>query len=1282
MTYQVNQKLKQVIDVICWLVVSFFLIFTAAILLVKVLLPYADEYRHQIESNLSQVSGYYIQIDKITAKLEGLDPSFSLYGLSVQAEGGDQPLRFERLMIRLNFCESLKRLDLNFSYIRLYQTKLSLSEVSGRWSLTGLPIAASQNTGGFARILNYFLDQRQISLVDTQVAINSERIGAFALISDAMYLQRTQTGIGISANLHHENYDDEFQLNAEIQGDLRDLNSLKFVAELDVPMVTLTPTEMIELKRFKLSKVDLGSKLWLSYSANSDFSLVGEVELLPEFSSGETLSLNAKVNSRYSLETKKLNLQLSELLIEREGLSYPATNLRVEQDFNLKQTDIRFDHLDLAFGVEMALPYLNDDWFVSKMLAAMSPQGEAQNGHLKIETKPALSVTYLGNLAIRSSYGYQNIPSIKNLDAVLAIDNVNGSVQFASNNANLAFPLLYDDTWSFEGVSGKVEWGSIQDAFVVSADDLYLNRNGADLEGDFRLEVVKNGADTLALDIHADQLGIEDGLSYIPNAALPQSAFDWLENALRKGQASQADFVLQTELAQGAKPQFLVDLDVANAEVKFAPDWPVAEDVVAGVLIDRSGLDLDLGYAKLDQVESNDLTLRLPFDSDGLSELRLAGRLDSNLKDVMSLLLETDLATSALSPFRTWEAVGPAKGEFSLVLPLKKGAGKEPYFNLALNVADTRLYIGNLGLSGEISKGQLYYDSYKGIYDSSFDVNAFSGRAKVELIGELDTSNSLLVRTNIKGSLDLQEVMVWQKLPDLLTTSIQGDVDFTAAIEIDPSSAGSVKLTAETTLEGASVSLPVPFSKTAKTKKPFSLVLEILPELLDVTIQYDENYRSKLRFKEDGFYAGHALINEPDVNIFNLTQGLSLQGQLSHVELAAWRKLFNQPDKVSASPQGLRLDIPKWLSFVHLISDQVRLNEDNLLHNVKVEYDREKLANDIFLSSEEISLQLTKDLNGPVVNFSYLSWDSAAEDVEPSYIDNGIAEKLVSDRISAEQIPSMTLNIHELVINDKPYGDWHFFIKNLGKKLRIDPISTQLNKGKFVGSLFWQDDEHSNVELQLAIEGKNIDELTRKFSPEALLTSDEYLIDVNLSWLGTPFDIQRETLSGRIDFTAKKGILEKINELPSFLKALGIFNIHALARRLTLDFSDVSSDGLTYDKVSTKLMIQDGLLMTDGPLKIVSPTVEIELQGQADLVTETLDEKLTASFPLGNALPIAGFLLGMPQVAGVLYITDKIFGDQLSKVTSVEYLIKGPFANPEITPVIHTPKKNPKNRDK
>ena len=359
--------------------------------------------------------------------------------------------------------------------------------------------------------------------------------------------------------------------------------------------------------------------------------------------------------------------------------------------------------------------------------------------------------------------------------------------------------------------------------------------------------------------------------------------------------------------------------------------------------------------------------------------------------------------------------------------------------------------------------------------------------------------------------------------------------------------------------------------------------------------------------------------------------------------------------------------MPTWLRSVDLLVDRVTVNAQNTLHNVKLNYSRNTAPGKVIVSSDELNLKYDHDGNKPRLHFGYLNWNTEKTP------DEGEAK---SPPYHAHQIPSMHLIVDQLYINQAPYGDWDLNLVQQGDQLRVDPFSSGLKQGSFDGHLVWRDDDDApSVKLTMAIKGKDLAELTGKFSDKAFVTSKSYKVDVALNWYGNPFYFDRSSLSGSIVFDAKDGNFSQVDELPGFMKIFGIFNVEALRRRLTLDFSDVYKPGLTYDRFNGSFQIDKGVLTTTKPLHILSPTAEVSLEGGADIVNETLDEVLTATLPITRSLPLAGLLWGTPQLAGILYLTDKLIGDKISKVTSVQYKVQGSFDEPSITPIKHKPAK-------
>ena len=62
-----------------------------------------------------------------------------------------------------------------------------------------------------------------------------------------------------------------------------------------------------------------------------------------------------------------------------------------------------------------------------------------------------------------------------------------------------------------------------------------------------------------------------------------------------------------------------------------------------------------------------------------------------------------------------------------------------------------------------------------------------------------------------------------------------------------------------------------------------------------------------------------------------------------------------------------------------------------------------------------------------------------------------------------------------------------------------------------------------------------------------------------------------------------------------------------------------------------------------------------------------IDAKLLVTLPVTNNLPLAALIVGAPAVGGALFIADKLLGDRVARFASVQYKVKGPWQEPEIS---------------
>ena len=179
-------------------------------------------------------------------------------------------------------------------------------------------------------------------------------------------------------------------------------------------------------------------------------------------------------------------------------------------------------------------------------------------------------------------------------------------------------------------------------------------------------------------------------------------------------------------------------------------------------------------------------------------------------------------------------------------------------------------------------------------------------------------------------------------------------------------------------------------------------------------------------------------------------------------------------------------------------------------------------------------------------------------------------------------------------------------------------------------------------------------------------TLDSQLIG---QWKGSPDMFGFSSFNGKVILNMKNGeILQVTKETKAIGKLLGLLSISSLQKRLTLDFSDFFSSGLSFENMKGELIFDNSKaninnMVLDGSFG------EMRLTGETDLEKETYNQKLVYIPDLSSVSLITGTLLGGPigAVASIFY--DKVLkelGINTNKLAAVEYAITGSWDKPNI----------------
>jgi uncharacterized protein YhdP len=141
---------------------------------------------------------------------------------------------------------------------------------------------------------------------------------------------------------------------------------------------------------------------------------------------------------------------------------------------------------------------------------------------------------------------------------------------------------------------------------------------------------------------------------------------------------------------------------------------------------------------------------------------------------------------------------------------------------------------------------------------------------------------------------------------------------------------------------------------------------------------------------------------------------------------------------------------------------------------------------------------------------------------------------------------------------------------------------------------------------------------------------------------------------------------------PGVAKLLGVLNLQALPRRLTLDFRDVFSEGFSFDWVRGEVIVEQGVARTDS-LRMKGVNAAVLLAGSADIGRETQDLRVVVvpEINAGTASLLASAI--NPAVGLGTFIAQWLLRRPINEANTQEFLVRGTWADPVIERVGRRP---------
>lgn len=1227
------------------------------------LTPLVAEYQAEVETRIQDAVGLPVHIGSLEGRWSGFSPI--LLAHDVMVGEGANALRLDRVSVVPDVLGSLLARDLRVGHLELSGLSLSLKEnPDGQWQLEGLPTQQDEPMDP-GQLLTRLQQVAELSVLDSQVTLSPQKHPPMTL---------TYVGLNVRSGPSRQRLDLRLtlpdgqplalNLRSRIRADAwRDAQADLYLSLPQSDWSRWLPAGLTQ--QWKLSELKAGGELWLSWGQGTVQSAtlrLNAPQLTGAYAERTPATVkNLALNAYFQRSAEGLQVQLDSLALNFGQTRWESRLLLQQRNATAQSEElwhVQADRLDLT----PITPILDSLAPLPEGLATAIDHLKVTGGlrNVLLDYRPQVTgderLSFAANLDRVGFDAYHGAPAARNVSGSISGNLGKGELRMDSKDFSLHLYPIFAKPWQYIQANATLTWKLDKEGFTLIAPYLKVLGEEGKIAGDFliRLHFEHDQEDYMDL-----RVGLVDGdgrytAKYLPQVLNP-AVDEWLRTAILKGAVDQGFFQYQGSLnhdAIEAARSISLFFKVHDAELAFQPGWPHLSKVDGDVFIEGSRVRIVASKGQLLDTKVRDVFVNIPHVPEGQSShMYIDGDFAGGLGDGLKILQDAPIGTG--STFAGWQGEGDLRGQVDLDVPLAKG--EEPKIVVDFKTDKARLKLSEPELELTQLKGDFRFDSSKGLSGDGISAQAFERPLTAQIFadGRPGKPNTRVVA---KGQVTVKKLTDWLKVGQPLPVS--GELPFQLQLNLDGADS---QLMVSSSLKGVAVDLPAPFGMPASTGR--NSVLRMT--LQGAERRYWFSYGDLAGFTfaaPSGKFAegrGELFLGGGEAQLPTV-KGLRVRGVLSELDVEPWKALADR--YASQDPGGSAKQLLSSADFKvgKLSAFGTTLDQVNLLLT------RKPSAWELQIDSQQAkgNVGIPDAKAAPMaIDMQYVRLPAVDPTVQA---DENAPDPLAS--VDPKNVPPLDISIVQLFQGPDLIGRWALKVRPTPKGMTFSGLNLGLKGMLLEGEGGWEGQAGASTSWYRGrIGGKNLADVLKGWGFAPTVTSEDFHLDVDGRWPGSPAWVGLKRFSGSLDATLNKGQFVEVEGGAQALRVFGLLNFNSIGRRLRLDFSDLFGKGLSYDRVRGVLAASNGVYVTREPITLTGPSSNLELNGTLDMVADRVDAKLLVTLPVTNNLPIAALIVGAPAVGGALFLIDKLIGDRVARFASVKYNVKGPWKEPKIT---------------
>jgi len=1210
---------------------------------VRLLVAAAPGLGGDAEALLSGLLGQEVTIGALDARLDGLRPSLLLEEVTIATEHG--PSRIRSLAVTVAPWTSLASGELRLHRVRLRGAAITLARTAdGRFELRGLPPPQAE------------VPPRRIELDGIRVRLVDEQGGGrLQLAPVALRFERDAGGLRIGVDARRAGAPGE-RLRASFHASSAGRPaSGRGHLELDgLGLAALQPW-LPEAVPAPGAAARLDGRLWLQVEDGRPAALQGRLTAAGLASAGAGVEAVAG-ELAWQRRPGGWELALGRLTVrDGEGGERALGPLRLAREQRAGERRWRLSaaavDIGLARDLAQAAALVPARW--AERLETLAPRGRLRDVKLVQGGDDWHLAATLSGVSIEPADGW---PGASRVSGRLEAGPGGGDLQLQARAGALRLPWLFRGPLPYDRLAGQLAWYLPEDGVPrFRAAGLEAAIGEARLAGEGTVWLDPEGGPFLDIRARVRHGDASHTPRYLPSGIMPEGLVRWLDGAITAGRVPEADLMLfgaARDFPYGdGSGTFRVTGRAEDTRFAFHPDWPPLE-AVSGEFEFRNramriraqgGRIQGAGIARASAVIED---LRDP-------RLRVDGTVRSPGSALLRFLAESPLLRDP-SRLERLRLEGDTVLDLGLELPFD---GRPPAVEGRIDLTGTRLTLADAPLRVEDLRGEIRFDEHGMAWDGL--VGRYAGEQVMSRARTTGEGAAARIQVDAVATLSAAD------LPggDALSALLEGRSEWLMRMQRPGFRAppGPTRLSIESALRGTAVQAPLGLGKAADAARPSRLQVALGSDgEMRLELSYGERLRAAA-VRPAGTERARVAVNlgermpsPPQRPI------LVLGGRLPPVEareLAALAQTLPAAGRSDSLPPLGRAD----LELAAIDAGRWRLGETRLQARRRGDgwaLDLDGAARGrVFVPpglapvSAELSVLSLERLEREAVPVRAAERDDEGIRVPRSF---ALQLEAASLRLAGGELGALEL---ALEADGERIGEGT--LRLAGEHLELEASGRRSSEGEGVRS-----------RADLALDTDDAGALLAGLGLEGVLRRGSGTASAKLSWEGGLLQPAVDSLDGELSVELRDGALPAVE--PGAGRAVGLFSLSLLPRRLALDFSDIVDSGLVFDRLDGCLRIDEGV-MTAEPLSLDGPTARLRLRGSVDLAARTYDQWVTVTPRLSSTLPLIGGLAGGPAAAVILLLTQEIIEPGVNRFTRLHYRITGSWEEPRITPVSALP---------